>query len=84
MWGLSVGVEIKKVDSQGRVALPIEWRREVLENENEVVFQREGDLLILKARKKPDLTRLFDSLEVDLPPESFKDWKTLKGALLEE
>jgi len=77
-------VEVKKVDSQGRIALPADWRREVLNNESEVVVQREGNLLILQARQKPNLIQLFDSLEVDLPPESFKDWKTLKGALLEE
>ena len=77
-------VEVKRVDSQGRIALPADWRRDELSDGKEVVIQREGDLLIIKARKKPDLTRLFNSLEVDLPPESFKDWKTLKGALLEE
>jgi DNA-binding transcriptional regulator/RsmH inhibitor MraZ len=77
-------VEVKKVDSQGRIALPADWRKEVLNNESEVVVQREGNLLILQARQKPNLIQLFDSLEVDLPPESFKDWKTLKGALLEE
>jgi DNA-binding transcriptional regulator/RsmH inhibitor MraZ len=79
-----VEVEVKNVDSQGRIALPAEWRREVLDNDREVVVQREGDLLILRARKKPDLTRLFDALEVDLPTDAFKDWKKLKNALLEE
>ena len=77
-------VEVKKVDSQGRIALPAEWRRDVLSDGKEVVIQREGDLLIIRARKKPDLTSLFDSLEVDLPPEAWKDWKTLKNALLGE
>ena len=77
-------VEVKNVDSQGRIALPAEWRREVLDNDREVVVQREGDLLILRARKKPDLTRLFDALEVDLPTDAFEDWKKLKNALLEE
>ncbi len=77
-------VEVKKVDSQGRIALPADWRRDVLSSDKEVIIQREGDLLIIKARKKADLTSLFDSLEVDLPPEVFEDWKTLKNALLGE
>ena len=77
-------VEVKKVDSQGRIALPADWRRDVLSNGKEVVVQREGDLLILRARQKPDLTKLIDSLEIDLPPEAWKDWHTLKRALLEE
>jgi bifunctional DNA-binding transcriptional regulator/antitoxin component of YhaV-PrlF toxin-antitoxin module len=77
-------VEVKRVDSQGRVALPADWRREVLEDNKEVVLLREGDLIVIKARRKPDLTLLFDTLETDLSPESFRDWETLKRALLED
>ena len=77
-------VEIKKVDSQGRVALPADWRREFLEDNNEVTVIREGDQIVIKARKRPDITLLFDSLQTDLPPEVFRDWETLKRALLED
>jgi len=76
-------VEVKKVDSQGRVSLPSDWRRDVLGDGSEVVLTREGELIIIKARKKPDLTKFFDSLETDVPPEAWKDWHTLKNALEE-
>lgn len=79
-----MGVEVTKVDSQGRIALPADWRRDALSDDKEVVVQREGDLLILRARQKPDLTKHINSLEINLPPEAWEDWRSLKRALLEE
>jgi bifunctional DNA-binding transcriptional regulator/antitoxin component of YhaV-PrlF toxin-antitoxin module len=76
-------VETKKVDAQGRVSLPPDWRRENLEENREVVIQRTGDKLIISAKSKPDLTKHFDSVIVDIPPEAFKDPETLRKALNE-
>jgi len=76
-------VEVKRVDSQGRVSLPPGWRREMLSENAEVYILREGDNLILKPKRQPDLTAYFDSITVDIDPENFKDPHRLRKALLE-
>lgn len=76
-------METKKVDSQGRISLPPDWRRETLGENKEVTIQREGDNLIIKPKPKPDLTAYFDSITVDVPPEAFEDPHSLRKALLE-
>jgi virulence-associated protein VagC len=76
-------VEVKKVDAQGRVSLPPDWRHEKLDEKREVTIQREGDSLIIKPKTKSDLTEYFDSIEVDVPPEAFKDPDSLRRALYE-
>ena len=76
-------VEVKKVDAQGRVSLPPDWRHEKLDEKREVTIQREGDALIIKPKPKSDLTEYFDSITVDVPPEAFKDPRSLRKALYE-
>ena len=74
--------ENERGDSPGRNPLPLERGRETLKEGNEAAL-REGGPPIPKAQSRSDLTHLFDSLEVDLTPDSFKEWKTLKAALEE-
>ena len=79
---LDYGVEIKKVDSQGRIMLPIDWRSEEVQDEREVyVLKRKGYLKILP-KKRGDLTALFDTL--DLGVESIDDWSEFERIVVEE
>jgi len=77
-------LEVRKVDSQGRISLPVDWRREVLGDADEVYVFRDGESLVVRARREPDLARHFDSVPVDVEPEAFMDYHRLKKALLKE
>jgi bifunctional DNA-binding transcriptional regulator/antitoxin component of YhaV-PrlF toxin-antitoxin module len=74
--------EIKKVDAQGRVALPAKWRARKLRDTDEVVLVEKGEVLLLKPRVKPDLTKHFDMVDVDIDPKAFSDYSKLKKTIL--
>ena len=70
---LESGVEIKKVDSQGRLILPADWREtEIGENRELYVIKRNGYLKLVP-KHRVDLTECFDS--VDLGVEAIGNWK---------
>lgn len=70
---LERGVEVRKVDPQGRLVLPVDWRRsEILEGGEVYVIKRKGFLKVLPKRKI-DLTQFFDS--VDLGVEAIQSWR---------
>lgn len=70
---LRIGVEVRKVDSQGRFVLPADWREAELKESKEVyIIKRRGYLKIIPKRKA-DLTRAFD--KVDLGVEAVRDWR---------
>lgn len=70
---LEIGVEIRKVDSQGRLILPADWRESEIAEAREVyVVKRKGYLKILPKRKV-DLTEFFD--RVDLGVEAIESWR---------
>ncbi len=67
------GVEVKKVDSQGRLILPADWREaELSENKELFIIKRKGYLKLVPKRRV-DLTEWFD--KVDLGIESIGSWK---------
>jgi bifunctional DNA-binding transcriptional regulator/antitoxin component of YhaV-PrlF toxin-antitoxin module len=69
---LEAGVEERRVDSQGRLILPPDWRREEMAGERDVyVIKRKGYLKILPKRRV-DLEAFFDG--VDLGVEAIGDW----------
>ena len=76
-------VETKRVDSQGRISLPPDWRRTALGENSEVIIIRQGENLLLKPKRKQDLTAFFDSITVDITPEDFEDPHQLKKKLYE-
>ena len=82
--GHSLILEVRKVDSQGRISLPVAWRREVLGDADEVYVFRDGESLVVRARREPDLADHFDSVPVDVKPEAFMDYHRLKKARLKE
>jgi len=69
---MSYGVEIKKVDKQGRIILPSDWRKRELKENDEVFIIKEKGILKIIPKKKPDLTKYFDS--VDLGVDFIEEW----------
>ncbi len=60
-----MNTEIRKVDSQGRIVLPRDWRENELKDGDEVIIMEEKGILKIIPKKKIDLTQFFDSLEYD-------------------
>ncbi len=60
-----MNTEIKKVDSQGKIELPLNWREKELKDGNEVIIIEEGGILRIIPKRKIDLTQFFDKLEFD-------------------
>lgn len=78
---LEIGVEIKKVDSQGRLILPAEWREaEIGKNRELYIIKRKGYLKIVPKRNI-DLTENFD--KVDLGVDSIGDWNEFQKKFYE-
>lgn len=76
------GVEVKKVDSQGRIILPADWREaEVGDSRELYVIKRKGYLKLVP-KHRVDLTACFD--KVDLGVESIGSWKEFEKKLYEE
>jgi bifunctional DNA-binding transcriptional regulator/antitoxin component of YhaV-PrlF toxin-antitoxin module len=74
-------VEERRVDSQGRVSLPSEWRRTHLNQGGDVVIVNMGEELIIKAKKAQRLSDFFDSVDVELKSD-LADWHRVKKELL--
>jgi bifunctional DNA-binding transcriptional regulator/antitoxin component of YhaV-PrlF toxin-antitoxin module len=72
---------VKTLDRQGRLVLPKEWRERYAKR-GLVLVRVEGARVVVEPFELPDLTQLFDSVEVDLKAE-LTDWKAVKGELLE-
>lgn len=67
------GVEVRRVDPQGRVMLPPDWRKTEISEEREVyIIKRKGSLKIIP-KQKIDLTALFDAVEIGV--DAIDDWK---------
>ncbi len=53
-----------------------------MRNTDEVVVVERGEVLLLKPRTKPDLTKHFDVANVEIDPKAFSDYSRLKRAIL--
>jgi len=70
---MEIGVEVRRIDSQGRLILPSDWRESETAGTQEVyVVKRKGYLKIIP-KHKMDLTEFFD--KVDLNVEAIGNWK---------
>jgi bifunctional DNA-binding transcriptional regulator/antitoxin component of YhaV-PrlF toxin-antitoxin module len=79
---VETGVEIKKVDSQGRFILPADWREaEIGESKELYVVKRKGYLKLIPKRRV-DLTESFD--KVDLGVKSICKWSDFEKEIYEE
>ena len=54
--------EIRKVDSQGRIVLPLDWRESDLKSCKEVIIIKNKDFLKIIPRKKEPMSNFFDNV----------------------
>ncbi len=78
---LEIGVEVKKVDSQGRVVLPADWRESEVEESKEIYMVKRKGYLKIIPKRRVDLTENFD--KVDLGVEAIGNWKEFEKKLHE-
>jgi len=79
---LGTEVEVKKVDSQGRLILPSDWRQRELKGTSEVyVIKRDGYLKVV-AKRKIDLRKFFDAVELGVG--SIGEWKEFERLFSEK
>ena len=71
-----MNVEIKKVDSQGRVVLPVAWRRRMRCDEV-VVVEEKAKVEIFQ--RDVDLSNYVDSVEVEV--DNFEDYHEMRREL---
>ena len=72
-------VEVKTVDTQGRIMLPKIWRDRYLKDKKAVVSQK-GDLIEIRPFTDINLTKYFDSIEIDLKAD-LSDWHKVREEL---
>ena len=78
-----MNTEIKKVDSQGRIVLPRNWREKELKDGDEVIIIEEEGILKIIPKKKIDLTQFFDSIELDDDlVDKLEDWEEFEKFFL--
>jgi len=75
-------VEVRKLDPQGRLLIPSDWRHEVLGGSSEVVIMKFKDHIRVTPLTRRSLTEFFDMVEVDVEPEVFMDYHRLRAVLM--
>jgi hypothetical protein len=55
-----------------------------LKGDKDVVVFGHGEALVIRPRRKTDITRYFDGVQVDVDPVVFADHSLLKRALLKQ
>jgi len=71
---------VKKVDPQGRISIPIEWRRNW--KSDKVVLKRRGDAIEMTPIEAISPSSLFDSIRIG-DDVDFTDPHSLKKAFME-
>ena len=78
---METGVEVKKVDAQGRLILPADWREAELNESKELFIIKRKGYLKLVPKRHVDLTENFD--KVDLGVEAIGSWKQFEKKIYE-
>ncbi|MEM2823274.1 MAG: MraZ N-terminal domain-containing protein [Thermofilaceae archaeon] len=78
---MKVRVEVRKVDSQGRIVLPADWRESEMGGSREVYVIKGRGYLKIIPKRRIDLTEYFD--KVDLGVEAVEDWEEFEGKIHE-
>lgn len=78
---LKSGVEIKKVDAQGRLILPIDWRETELKESKDVYIIKQKGYLKIIPKRRVDLTLSFD--KIDLGVDTIGNWKEFEKKFYE-
>jgi bifunctional DNA-binding transcriptional regulator/antitoxin component of YhaV-PrlF toxin-antitoxin module len=72
-------VEIRSVDSQGRILLPQDWRNRYMKSKKAIIIHK-GDTIEIRPFAKSSLTKYFDKVEVDLKAD-LSDWHKVRKEL---
>jgi len=75
-------VEVRKLDPQGRLLIPPDWRRDVLKNSSEVIVMKFKDHIKLTPLTRKSLTEFFDIVEIDVSPDVFVNYHDLRAFLM--
>ncbi len=78
---LKIGVEIRKIDAQGRLILPADWREEEIGESRELYIIKKKGYLKIIPKRHVDLTEHFD--QVDLGVEAIESWKEFEKKFYE-
>ena len=70
---------VKRVDGQGRIVIPKQWREKYLKGRR-IIMRIKEDVIEIMPEKMFDLTRFFDSIEVDVRSD-LADWHKVKKEL---
>jgi AbrB family looped-hinge helix DNA binding protein len=73
-------MEIKEIDAQGRIVIPKEWRKEKLKGRKVLMKLNEGGGIEILPYNSLDLTKYFDSVEVEIQ-SPLSDWHSVKKEL---
>ena len=68
------------VDKYGRIKIPKKYLEEL--KAERFLVKKSGDNIVLIPLKERDLIKYFDSVEVDIEPNAWKDYNSLKKTLL--
>jgi AbrB family looped-hinge helix DNA binding protein len=79
-WGEMI-LEERNIDAQGRVSLPVEWRKKFIKEGEKVLIRQRGKEIIITPIEKKDITAFFDSVPVEIKSD-ISDWEQLKKELL--
>ncbi len=63
-------VEVKTIDSQGRIVLPKSWREKW---GREIVLVELDDRIVLLPKRKPNFSQFFDTVEADIREDVEKE-----------
>lgn len=66
-------MKVRKVDDQGRVVIPVNWRRKKLKKSRYVLIIEEEDEIRIIPIEKIDLTEFFDKVEFGL--DKIAEWE---------
>lgn len=72
---------IKSIDNQGRIVLPKKWRDSHAEISNVEIEINDNDEIKIKPYIPVDITKIFDSIEVDIKAD-FDDWPAVEKEIL--
>ncbi len=73
-------MSIVTMDKYGRIRIPKEYLKDI--KTNRFIIKKSDNLIILLPIEEKDLSQYIDSVEIDVKPEVFRDYKELKKALL--
>jgi bifunctional DNA-binding transcriptional regulator/antitoxin component of YhaV-PrlF toxin-antitoxin module len=65
---LELSVEVKKLDPQGRITLPADWRKSEVGDSKEVYIVKQKGYLKLIPKRRVDLTEFFDKADLGIAP----------------